>query len=308
MQAVNKNLQMFEQEKENLRLKLERIVKCAFIMILVPSILSIVTQSALVPQNELEENFLILLNQAILSITMLILFTPVAKDNGITIQSLFVKCKVKTTEFMALSAISYSIYGVLFLLTVLVLIILYLFKPELFNILLAEDSTVSILQQVHLADYLCIILIAPIVEEIVFRGILLNVLKPYGTQFAILFTTLLFALLHGNILGFPSLFFHGYIYAKCAIYYKSIIPSIFLHGFINFANTFIKYLASINNLLIISVVFFCLIIAFILLMKKYYRRFNAIEPMTNLPHVWQICFTFTRIVLFAFMFVLINSL
>ena len=51
----------------------------------------------------------------------------------------------------------------------------------------------------NLSIVLSACIIAPIMEELLFRGLILQTLKRYGNVFAILVTSLLFALLHGNL-------------------------------------------------------------------------------------------------------------
>jgi len=95
----------------------------------------------------------------------------------------------------------------------------------------------------------CIIILAPLVEEFMFRGLLQNWFKRYlGTYWAILLTAILFSFFHfsssqglGNISIIGSLFilacFLGFIYER----QKSLISSITLHASFN--------LISIINLL-----------------------------------------------------------
>ena len=54
-------------------------------------------------------------------------------------------------------------------------------------------------------------IVAPIGEELLFRGYLLRALRPYGKRFAILASALLFGLFHGNLLQAPYAFLVGLI-------------------------------------------------------------------------------------------------
>ena len=44
-----------------------------------------------------------------------------------------------------------------------------------------------------------VVIIAPIVEEFIYRGAILTALSPYGRGAAVLFSALAFGLMHGNI-------------------------------------------------------------------------------------------------------------
>ena len=48
-----------------------------------------------------------------------------------------------------------------------------------------------------------VVLVAPIVEELMFRGVGYALLEPFGQTAAILLTGLAFALVHGLVIGFP---------------------------------------------------------------------------------------------------------
>jgi membrane protease YdiL (CAAX protease family) len=75
---------------------------------------------------------------------------------------------------------------------------------------------------------LYIILIGPICEEIIFRGAILRALQPYGANFAIVLSALLFALIHGYLYQAINAFFIGLILAYCAWRF-SIKWSMLLH-------------------------------------------------------------------------------
>lgn len=75
--------------------------------------------------------------------------------------------------------------------------------------------------------YGCIL--APIAEEIVFRGWLLKLLRKYGAVAAIFFTAVGFGLMHGNLFQAIPATAIGVIFAYMAIKYDSIIPTVILH-------------------------------------------------------------------------------
>ena len=68
--------------------------------------------------------------------------------------------------------------------------------------------------------FLYIGLFAPIAEEILFRGLLLRMLQPYGKRFAILATAFLFGIFHGNIVQSPFAFVMGLILGYVALEYS----------------------------------------------------------------------------------------
>ena len=74
--------------------------------------------------------------------------------------------------------------------------------------------------------------LAPVSEEILFRGYVLRSLRPYGKRFAIFGSALLFGLFHGNLLQGPYAFLVGLILGYLACEY-SIRWAIALHIFNN---------------------------------------------------------------------------
>ncbi len=75
-------------------------------------------------------------------------------------------------------------------------------------------------------------ILAPISEEIFFRGYILRTLRPYGKRFAIFGSALLFGLFHGNLLQAPYALIVGLVLGYVTVEY-SIWWAIFIHGFNN---------------------------------------------------------------------------
>lgn len=84
-----------------------------------------------------------------------------------------------------------------------------------------------------LSMFLYVSFVGPFAEEILFRGLILRSLKPYGKQFAIFVSSLLFALFHGNVIQIPYAFLVGLLLAYVTVEY-SITWAILLHIFNNF--------------------------------------------------------------------------
>lgn len=73
---------------------------------------------------------------------------------------------------------------------------------------------------------------APIAEELLFRGVLLRGLLPYGKKSAIIVTSLLFGLFHGNLMQAPYAFVVGLVFGYVAVEYN-ILWAMVLHMFNN---------------------------------------------------------------------------
>ena len=75
-------------------------------------------------------------------------------------------------------------------------------------------------------------LLAPVAEEILFRGLILRNLLPYGKKIAIFVSALLFGLYHGNIIQSPFAFAVGLVLGFVAVEYN-IVWAMALHMFNN---------------------------------------------------------------------------
>lgn len=82
--------------------------------------------------------------------------------------------------------------------------------------------------------FICMVVLAPIVEELIFRKVMIDRLSIYGERTAIIFSSVAFGLMHGNMYQFfyatllGALF--GYVYLKT----KNIKYTVLMHTIINF--------------------------------------------------------------------------
>lgn len=79
------------------------------------------------------------------------------------------------------------------------------------------------------------VFVAPVVEEIVFRRVLFGYLKrKVNMVLAVIITSVFFAMIHMNLVGFFTLFVLGVIFQSLVIFHKSLFPAIFYHSAHNF--------------------------------------------------------------------------
>jgi len=131
-------------------------------------------------------------------------------------------------------------------------------------------------------DLIKVVVIAPVFEEMLFRGIILYGLeRNYKPWIAIFVSALLFALFHLNPWQFPATFLLGLVLALMRIRTKSFIPCILGHSIHNFlvflAVTYeekyfaieqIKLGVKTNNLLWGTVIISSLILIFFITMNR----------------------------------------
>ena len=82
-----------------------------------------------------------------------------------------------------------------------------------------------------LTIYSCII--APLVEELFFRGALMKIFSKSNQRFGIVMSAVFFGLAHGNIPQFVLAFLVGIFFGHIDMKHNSIIPSVIVHILIN---------------------------------------------------------------------------
>ena len=85
-----------------------------------------------------------------------------------------------------------------------------------------------------LMTFISIAIVPALSEEFLFRGCVLSNLLPYGKNTAILFSALLFALMHGNFAQFFYTFIAGIVLGAVYVKTDSIWAPTFIHLFNNF--------------------------------------------------------------------------
>jgi membrane protease YdiL (CAAX protease family) len=103
------------------------------------------------------------------------------------------------------------------------------------------------------------VILVPITEEIIFRGLILRrLISKYNARTAIWLSSLIFALFHFDK-SFIGSFFHGVIFAVLAIKFASLYVPMVVHGAYNllvfFARTYFGYFLAVDKLKIESIAY-----------------------------------------------------
>ncbi len=85
-----------------------------------------------------------------------------------------------------------------------------------------------------LLNFACSALYAPLVEEFVFRGVIMQPLRRYGDHFAVFASALLFGLAHGSVSGFAFAFICGIAMGYATLLTGSLWTGMFIHFCNNF--------------------------------------------------------------------------
>lgn len=121
---------------------------------------------------------------------------------------------------------------------------------------------------------LSVVIIPPLVEEIMFRGVILQSLRRYGNGFAVLVSAMLFGMYHGNLIQMVFAFLSGLALGYVVIRTNSLLPSILIH-FINngvsyaiemisrfYGQSMANYIDSIVSLFLVVLGIFAMIVLF----------------------------------------------
>ncbi|MCH5194660.1 MAG: CPBP family intramembrane metalloprotease [Oscillospiraceae bacterium] len=85
------------------------------------------------------------------------------------------------------------------------------------------------------------VIVAPVTEEFLMRGMIMNSLAPVNRKFALIASALLFGIMHGNFNQMFNGFLLGLIFGYIALKSGSIIPSIIAHMTVNANVMFCTY-------------------------------------------------------------------
>ena len=161
----------------------------------------------------------------------------------------------------------------------------------------SEELTSSIIFVLYLG------VMAPVVEEFIFRGFIGYRLERYGKVFTILFTALIFSLFHANITQEVFTFMAGIVFAYVAIEYgfQWAVVAHMMNNFI-FAVVLDIYLVQMMNLGDFSIVQLLDLVGFIILVLVVILKWKDIKEYIDVNRgfygISQITFTRVTIVLY----------
>jgi membrane protease YdiL (CAAX protease family) len=81
----------------------------------------------------------------------------------------------------------------------------------------------------YAASFVAIVLIGPIVEELLYRGLGMSLLAPYGTAVAVGVTAVLFGVGHGLLLSLGAFVWFGIVVGALRLRTASLYPCIVVH-------------------------------------------------------------------------------
>ncbi len=166
---------------------------------------------------------------------------------------------------------------------------------ELINYQFPEENI-----EVGIITIIYMVILAPISEEIVFRGWCINLLKRYGKLTAIIISALAFGLYHANIYQSGAAFIIGLLYGYLAIRYESLWPSIILH----IINNTLSTISSVDIIVQLFYIFLGLsIIGIIILIMNNYKAIKDLPQAFS--ELFKISYRSISLILFFIIYIAI---
>ena len=133
---------------------------------------------------------------------------------------------------------------------------------------------------------LCVI--TPLVEECVFRGVVFQSMRRFGDSFALMFSSVLFALFHLNLVQAPNAFLMGLVMGYAVLHSGSLWVGIIIHAVNNFLSFILQMISGLmpaeyQEILTLCMFAFYLIAgicSLLVLVRKYPNTFMFIRSTT----------------------------
>ena len=158
----------------------------------------------------------------------------------------------------------------------------------------------------NLCTFLTIVIAAPLLEELIFRGVMLDgLLKRYSPVKAILVSSILFGFVHLNPWQFVGAFLIGVFIGWIYYHTRSLSLAIIIHAVNNFVSflfvfigekfygldcatmnkmTFVESYGSLTNFVFITVGAILVFVTFVCLLKKEFKKMNMrLSPESIVP-------------------------
>lgn len=146
--------------------------------------------------------------------------------------------------FPMLTVILLAIEGVFIC---IILANLWVMLLELLGLQYVDTSIIPASRNELMLSIITVAAIPAVCEELLMRGFVFSAWETRGTRYAIWISTLLFALLHGNIYGMPAYIYTGLISGYLVFSLDSLYASIVYHTVYNSACLVVSYMAMMDT-------------------------------------------------------------
>lgn len=156
----------------------------------------------------------------------------------------------------------------------------------------SETATSQMLVPQNFVEFLgaffSICIVAPIVEELLCRGVLMKLFEKYGAAVALISSSLAFTLLHFEARSFFQIFFVGTLFGIFRLYTGSVLITILMHSFNNLLSLCQLMLFQSNHVAVLNIIIIALALVFPFILfftftkgRKYFGYVNATKEKTG---------------------------
>lgn len=225
-----------------------------------------------------------LFQQMILYIpTLLSIFAVILIGRKVLNQKVLENYKVPQTDakFAAagcLTCIGAGSFALIFANLLVALFSLFGIKSGMTNLAAPDNLLAKIIN----ISYIC--MIGPIIEETLFRGLILKSLRRFGNVFALVASSVLFGIFHFNLIQLIPTIAIGMVLAYIAIKSESIIPCILAHAANNIFNVLLPIIfakQTSQQMIIYGVILAVTIILALVIIIHNRKEFKSIKSETG---------------------------
>lgn len=208
-----------------------RLFYGSVIILVVQTIFSLVAQKVSAIANN-PDLYLIFVMMPMYLIAMPIIFLMFKKvPVTITVE----KKSMKPHHILAAFCIAYAgTYACNYIGTLITSVIGQLKGSQVDNVVMNLTTSINPLTTIFIT-----VICAPIMEELMFRKMLIDRTYKYGEGMSIVFSGLVFGLFHGNLNQFAYAFFVGIFFGFIYVKTRNILYTIILHMIVNFIGAFV---------------------------------------------------------------------
>lgn len=221
--------------------------------------------------------YVIILNTIVFSIISLRCYLKLASKYNISITDFFKQNHMKIKDLAVYSALCCETISILIILIIVIALtfaaITLIFKLPIPNHLALVNNNSSEISM-FVIQIIRGCLLAPVFEEITFRGVIFNILNKYSETAAIFFTSFFFAVVHGLDLSFILRYVVSVILIKATLDCRNLIPAILIHSSVNFVSSIYSSVSMIGNLTVLIIAIMNTVLVYYFFKKKYYARLD----------------------------------
>ena len=164
----------------------------------------------------------------------------------------------------------------------------------------SDTATSQMIAPKNIIEFLLAIfsvcIVAPVVEELLCRGVLFKLFERYGASVALISSSFAFTLLHFEPRSFFQIFFVGTLFGVFRLYTGSTLITIIMHSFNNLLSLCQLMLLEKNQLSVLNIVILVLALLFPIILyftfvkeRKYFGFVNMTKEKTGFSFGALIC-------------------